>query len=567
MAINGTYRYIHSAIEWPELSTAMSSDAVTDILGTRYSASNFYPFKRGELTSSSALVSTLWRNNYQGINRANSLLENMYKGQEKTSPELYSRIEAEARTLRALCYIELIKNFGDVPLIIKPLTMDELLTVTRTPVQEVLQFIYSELDASGPNLPLKYDNTEDKGRLTRGAALALKARIALFYKDYPVAKTAAKACIDLGVYKLYPNYRDLFTIKGEYSNEIIIDYQFAQTLRENQFFRYAGTRNSNGQSQIFPTEDMVASFECSDGLPIDESPLYDPTNPFVNRDPRLAASVLLPRVWDGETVKTYGTKFYGFEFKTSKERIYKSDGKTLEPSCLAEMEKTVVDEKTGKTVANQEVTNAFSSYTGYVIYKYYEEQYGLTPNNCYTNFIMCRFAEVLLTYAEASIELGQIDQTVLDAINMVRARAYGNTSSSGVTDINAANYPKVTVTDQTSLRKLIRRERKVELCFEGFRLDDLRRWGLLEKALSGYKLYGRPENFTKMRSTDKPEIDDDCLMKFPYAEDKYGGVNGTDVRKLRYREDYGIINSKHYLFPIPLTELELNPGLKQNTGY
>jgi hypothetical protein len=187
-----------------------------------------------------------------------------------------------------------------------------------------------------------------------------------------------------------------------------------------------------------------------------------------------------------------------------------------------------------------------------------------TPNNCYLNIILCRYAEVLLVYAEASIESNQIDQSVLDAINMVRARAYGNTTSSG-TNINATNYPKIITTNQAELRKIVRRERKVELCFEGFRYDDLTRWGILVKALNQRKTYGRAENYTSLSASNVPIIDEDGLVTFPYAEDLYGLTN--EVRKLRFYEQFGTISEKFNLLPIPLGEIQLNPSLTQNPGY
>jgi hypothetical protein len=420
------------------------------------------------------------------------------------------------------------------------------------------------LDESAIDLPLSYTSNTDKGRITKGAALAMKARVALYNRDWTTAKAAAKACMDLNVYKLYPSYRDLFKYVGEYNSEIILDCQYMQKEREYALQQSVGTRNSKGTIQQFPTEDMIASFECTDGKPIDESPLYDPTNPFAKRDPRMFGAIILPRVWDGVTVKTNGTVFYGFEYMSSKEILYEADGKTIKPGCLYQKEKTVLDQKSGKVVENQDVTNPYLSRTGYVSYKYMDEANVATPNNCYLNIILCRYAEVLLVYAEASIESNQIDQSVLDAINMVRARAYGNTTSSG-TNINATNYPKIITTNQAELRKIVRRERKVELCFEGFRYDDLTRWGLLVKALNQRKTYGRAENYTSLSAYNVPIIDEDGLVTFPYAEDLYGLTN--EVRKLRFYEQFGTISEKFNLLPIPLGEIQLNSNLTQNPGY
>jgi hypothetical protein len=470
---------------------------------------------------------------------------------------------AEGKVIRAICYIELIQKFGDVPFIKSFIDIDEALKLTRTPKSEILAFIYSELDEAANDLPAKYTKTEDKGRITKGAALAMKARVALYNSDWAVARSASKAVMDLGVYKMYPSYRDLFTYKAEYCDEIILDVEYHQLSRHHNFHFFNAPRNSNGQSQNFPTEDLVASFECTDGKTIDNSPLYDPTNPFKNRDPRLYGAIILPRVWDGTNIKTNGTVFNGLEYMSSKEKLYGADGKIL-PASLSEKEKTVLDTKTNKNITNQEVTNAYSSFTGYCIYKYMDEANMAISQQNFNNLILCRYAEVLLIFAEASVESGQIDQSVLDALNTVRARAYGNSSSSG-TNINATNYPKITTTDAAELRKIVRRERKVELCFEGFRFDDLKRWGLLQKALNQRVNYGRPENFTKLSPTDIPVFDSDGFVTFPYATETYG-LNNEQV-KLRYFEKYGIIPENYVLLPIPLNERELNPGLSQNNGY
>ncbi len=564
MAVNACYNFMTSRIEWPSFPTQFSSDLVTDIAVTRNSGTNFVQFKKGELGSSSALSRLEWENYYKGVNRTNSLIDGMERAKANTPDAIFKRVKAEARAIRAICYMELIQKFGDVPLIIKYVDATNALTLTRTPKSEVLQFIYTELGGATQDLPTTYTNVGDKGRITKGTALAMKARIALYNSDWATAKKAAKDVMDLNVYKMYPNYRELFTYKGEYCAEIILDCEFMQTQRENAIQVFGGPRNSAGQSQCAPTEDLVASYECTDGKSIDQSPLYDPTNPFTNRDPRIKGTIILPRVWDGTTVKTNGTVFNGIEFMSSKEILNAADGKTKLSTCLSEKEKIVLDTKTNKTIANQEVTNAFSSRTGYCLYKYIVEENVPTPNNCYQNFILCRYAEVLLTYVEASVELGQIDQTVLDALNTVRARAYGNSTTSG-TNISATNYPKITTMNQTELRKIVRRERKIELAFEGFRMEDLKRWGLMLKTLNQRKNYGRPENYTKLAATDIPVFDADGMVTFTFAEEKYGLNN--EASKMRYFEQFGAITDKFMLYPIPIGETQLNPKLGQNPGY
>lgn len=574
MAINASYNFItaqyfvpgpdgNPTTVWPHFVNAFYRDHVTDIAATRLNGV-YESFKRGDLNTSSVLSSNDWAFWYVGIARTNALLANMSKAESVTDPVIFRRIRAEARTIRAIAYMNLINDYGDVPLVTESISTEQALELTRTPKAEVLAFVFNEFDAAAIDLPTTYTGN-DRGRITRGGALAMKARIALYMKDYPVAKAAAKAVMDLNVYRLHSSYRNLFTYSGQYSSEIIMDFQFKNAERTNEFHLYNAPRNSAGQSQSFPTEDIVASFECTDGLPIDESPMYNPRNPFVNRDPRLRAAVIVPRVWNGTTIRSRGTIFNGIEFMSSKETLLAANGVTKLDSSLSNKEATVLDSKTGATITNQEVTNGFSSFTGYCMRKYMDST-NVTRNNAVDmNFIISRYAEVLLIYAEASVELGQIDQSVLDAINMIRARAYGNTDAGGNTNINANNYPKITSLDQAGLRKVIRRERKTELCFEGFRMDDLRRWGLLTQALSQHVTYGRAEDFTQLAPTDIPVIDDNGLVSFPYAMDSYG-ITGEE-QKLRRHEQYGVIPTSFYLFPIPQGERQLNPGLGQNPGY
>ena len=567
MAVNACYNNITSvaysggAIAFPGLPEVYFLDYITDMAASRFVRS---VFKRGEVNSSTSFALLEWQWFYAGIGRVNALLEGMPAAQSKTDPVIYERIKSEARVIRAICYINLIINFGDVPLLKNIINHDEAMNIQRTPKAQILDYIYTELDEAIPSLPVSYSGA-NWGRITKGVAYAMKARIALYNKDFAVARQAAKAVMDLNVYKMYPNYRDLFTYKAEGCDEIILSYQYKSPEKVHAAHGHNAPRNSNGQSQCFPNEEIVASFECTDGLPIDESPMYDPTNPFASRDPRLFGAIILPRVWDGTTVKTYGTIFNGIEYMSSKENLYAADGTTKLPTSLSEIEKTVLDTKTGNMVANQEITNAYSSFTGYCLLKYIEEANVAANGSCHNDIILCRYAEILLIYAEASIELNQIDQSVLDAMNTIRARAYGNTDGSGITDINAANYPKLTTTDQAELRKVLRRERKVELCFEGFRYDDLRRWGLLTKALNRRETIGRPENFSKLAATDIPQIDDDGLVTISYAKDKYGLNN--EVLKLRYYEVFGIIPEAYNLYPIPLSEIQLNSNLTQNPGY
>ena len=208
--------------------------------------------------------------------------------------------------------------------------------------------------------------------------------------------------------------------------------------------------------------------------------------------------------------------------------------------------------------------NEFGAYTGYNWKKFSDEPALMGNGNVDRSemfIILMRYAEILLTYAEAKIEGGSIDQSVLDAINDIRARAYGTDRS------DVANYPAITTTDQAELRKIIRRERKVELANEGFRLFDIRRWRIAEKVMNGL-LFGSPANgWSKIGGALNfvPSIDNDGYIDYTGAPSQLRAIKGN----LDYREvEIRIFNpARDYLWAIPQSEIDATEGLvTQNPG-
>jgi len=484
----------------------------------------------GTMNADDAAVQTYWLNCYKAIARANSFLANKDKAAANTPAAVMLRLEAEMRLIRANQYAKLVTHFGDVPLLTTTLTLEESYGITRTGKDQVLDFIFKELDFAIANLPETYAQAEVK-RLTKGAALAVKARTALYVGKYDVARDAAKAVMDLGaanVYSLNASYSQLFLKAGETSKELIVSIPRDQA---QQVFNGAGyvqdniSRNAGGFGAQLPTRDIVDAYECTDGKPIDESPLYDPKQPFKNRDPRLTA-----------TVVEFNTQWLGYNY-------------TPHPDSL-----TVYSSKQNKSVSNKDsrAVAAFASYTGFLWKKGIDQTWAdrLAEDN---DAIIIRYAEMLLTYAEAKVELGEADATVLDAINQVRARAYG------VTAAQTTLYPAVTTTDLTELRKVVRRERRVELAKEGLRYMDLIRWHLAEKALTK-PVIGLPDPANQNRSKwpfpGITPLDDDGIAD-------YSGF-GSDVKALIERK---FDKNKQYLWPIPAVERRVNPNITQNLNY
>ena len=359
----------------------------------------------------------------------------------------------------------------------------------------------------------------------------LKARVALFNEDWTTAAHEANAVIQSGTYSLFPDYELLFKYDGVRSQEVILDYPLDRVIMTYETPVRIGIRNrvagENAFTAYVPSQQLVDSYQCTDGLHIDESPLYDPANPFDNRDPRLDASIIRPQA-----------SFGGFVFESHPDSV----------------ETTFVDASgVASRVTNEDATNPFRSRTGYNWRKYLDSlDFVINKRETEINPIYFRLAEAYLMYAEARIEANEIDQTVLDAINMVRARAYGTTLG------DVANYPEVTATGQAELRRAVRYERKVELTMEGVRWFDLKRWGIAENVLNG-SIIGRPLDYA---NSGVPEIDEDNGHNPVYASiPGPGEYLALEIMAFNPNRDY--------LFPIPLAEVDANPVIaeQQNPNY
>ena len=486
----------------------------------------------GQHTSNTTMIRTIWTQSYIGIGRCNALLENMIKAKSVTTAAQYSRIEGEAKFLRAYYYGTLISLYGDVPLVVKSIPTEESY-LARTPKAEVLNAIFSDLDSAAAKLPLSYTGT-DIGRATKTSALAFKSRIALYNAKWDVAAAASKAVIDLGYHALYPNYRNLFMYVGENSRESILAFDYKLTIRTNAAPQNNQARNSSGFSGLIPTRALADSYECTDGLTIDKSTLYSTADPFKNRDPRMRQTLL----GDGDTWFGAG----GITFNM-----------TFHPDSTTCSRYTPTFAK----IPNLEVTNAFSSYSGFIMKKYLDPQDMAVPNQSELAFMLIRYAEVLLNYAEAKIELNQIDASVLDAINLVRARGYG------VAATQTTLYPAIKTTNQVQLRAIVRRERKIELAGEGLRVFDIRRWNIAEKVMNGI-LFGKAMNKAIYYSLPKPTLDINSSPDYTSFTSLLSVVGNFKIM-----DNPRVFKPNNLLWPIPQAELDVNknPGFNQNPGY
>lgn len=484
----------------------------------------------GAITGQSSEVTDAWDNCYKCIARANAIIEN-YEKVEGLTDEKLNLYLANVKFAIATMYSKLIFLWGDVPYYEGTLDIEEAFSMGRTNKNEILTKIYEDYNFAIANLPLEYTSSEYLFA-TKGAAMAFKARIALYMGDYDIARDAAKACIDLGVYELFPDYRTLFLSKTKNSVETIFSTPYSLERARTWWVRDFLTRTAGGNSSRNPTFELFFSYLCTDGLPIDESPLFNPREPFKNRDPRCAA-----------TIVEFGTNWMGFTYNPH-------------PDTLM-----VLNHNTGKLVDNKDnrAVVQWCSYNGLAWAKHIDEDYlDLRSEN--DNLIM-RYADVLLMYAEAKIELGEIDDSVLDAMNQVRARAY----KVEVTDVSS--YPAITETEQNKLRRILRTERRMEFAKENtIRYNDILRWRIAEKVLN-LPQYGildvaqlREEvvNQGLWFLPEAPSIDEDGVVDLSPLYEK--GL-------IRFLSQRNFDPAKHYLWPIPTTEIQINENMTQNPGY
>lgn len=523
MAVNDLYGISF----WPLDAMGTTSDWADDEVYRE----SLTPFQNATLNAQTSTVTNLWFTLYKKISHANGIILNAHRAIEMGAPEhKINNLIAEARFCRACAYADLSSKFGDVPFVNKEISIDEAMKMGRVPLPTIKQFVYDEFDAVADVLPVQYSGIQ---RATSGAALAMKARYALYMGDYNVVVAATKAVMDLGVYSLHKSYGDLFLPQTKNAEETI--FKIPRSIEYNVVLDVHSQlpRNFRGFAGPNPTWDLLAAYVCTDGLPIDRSPLFDSHNPFKNRDPRLA-----------ETIVPFGENFLGIEYNPHPEALQ------------------VMDFRTGKMIQNNDTraVSPYASYTGLIWKKGIDNESLENSNKIDPDMIIIRYADILLMYAEAKIELNLIDQSVVDAMNEVRARAYG-------VDKSAINlYPAFTLSTQNVLRTQLRMERRVEFVKEGLRYMDLMRWKLMDKVMSKkvyIMLYPVPLLMEKVVNQGDwfwpfaPDIDENGLADFTKLETA-GKINSVSEKKW---------DDRQYLWPIPEKEILINSNMKQNPGY
>ncbi len=490
------------------------SDIAAPIAGSLNTVSN------GSRTTAPA-TSVEWTNFYKLIRAANNILDKA--GRIEGDPAIVNRYRGEARFFRAFGYFELIKRFGDVPLILKTLTAEDPdLFGPRTSSEVVIDSIYADLDFAAGHLPqpdlLSSASGNEYGRITRSAALAFKSRVALFEgtrqkflgignpsKHLQAAIDAGKAVISEDKHRLfyYPAKEDssffyLFQNAGETyaaNKENILVRLYGQDIANViSFHGYIRQVLDLGSGLLTATRAYAHLVLFKDGLPVGKS-VYDSTGretssltEFRNRDPRFGMTI----------------------FRKGDET-----GNTFQPQYVA---------------------------TPYYRLKKYHTSADWLPNRSFVDLIVIRYSEVLLNYAEALFEMtdGISDDDLDKTINLIRSRATNNRP-----DLLPPLTNAFVSSNGLDMRTELRRERTVELAFEGFRYWDLLRWKAAEKelpkALIGARIF--PNEYATGTA-------------LPAMQDGYTLLEAADKRTFNVGRDY--------LWPLPVNELGLNPNLGTN---
>lgn len=485
---------------WEDGSNILYLDCGSDFGYNNFEWENYKTMGNGAMTASGSLPAFY---DFSVIRRCNTFMEKVQDIQfsnEQTKKDLIGQV----RAIRAYRYFVMNWWYGGVPIIDNYSTADEA-KVPRKSEEEVKIFVNDELDTAISELNA---SPSERGRIAKGAAMAIKMRSALYYGDYQKAKEMAEAVIGLGQYSLEPDYNNLFKVAGQDSKEIILAVQYVNSTLELGVIGQMYNNGEGGWSSIVPTQNLVDTYEMVDGLTKEESTSYDPVHPFAGRDPRMAMTVIYPGMdWNGAIVNT--------------------------------LDKTI----SGKDNANYPPSANNASKTALTWRKYLDEQYANGIWNTNACPIVIRYAEVLLTYAEAANELSGPTADVYDKLDLIRERV-------GMPKVDRSKYAS-----KETLRQLIRRERGVELAGEGVRRADILRWKddsgkmVAETVLNGVleRVVGTID-YSETNPTKRAVVDVNAAATDKKIEDR-------------------VFKTHNRYNPFPQSAIDNNPSLKQNPEY
>lgn len=536
-------------------------DCITDIGTGRVSSAAVKQLTTSTISTENKWIVQFFDKSYVAVGRANFVLDGLDNLHGLMSEKELNSLKAELLCIRSFCYDQLVQYYGGVPYIDHGLTLQDM-CYPRMPREMIVAKIIEDLDDSVLEaLPDRWEAGTGTARFSKAAAYMLKARIYLNYADldagyYGKAIEYADKAISiaeaaghkLAEYDLtyFPDHTSgepncsLFSYAGQTDNEWLWSMQYNELTEDLLTINvyYCAPRTLNGASWMGPSQFFIDALQCTDGRHINESPLYDWQNPWQNRDPRLDLFCVR------DNSRTMGIEY-----------------------SLDVTKETVKNYHNGENIANSNVVGNKSEYGpngsmgpgGYLWRKGYDDAfYGNISGGSRDqtkdaiNNGMFRMSELYLIAAEARIEADRELDKAAGYINMIRRRV---------------NMPDVEARDQAGLRTALRYERMVELCNEGLRWYDLRRWGIAEKAMNrdmmapGQSTTKRPRNFI---SNAIPDIDEDCIVSYSGATWDGGEINLRKFNKYVYK------TGKDEYWPIPKSEMDSNTAIEpgdQNPGY
>lgn len=480
-----------------------------------------------------------YTNNYNRIRQVNTLLQ---QAEGYAAPADIETSVGEAHFFRAYCYFDLLQVYGDVIITRTPLDIDSPeMQMARNSRDEVVDFILEDLEEAIRLLPEANEiSSKDEGRLSSQAASAFLSRVALYEGTWQkfrnggqnndrssalldIAATSAHDVIESGFFELFAPeelgteaYKYLFILENDKSNPAGItksgNKEYIFTRRHDPTLASIGFNITQGRlgNAVYVTRKMANMYLQSNGLPINPQ-TWDYSkvdSEFKDRDNRMSNTLMIP----GHTY--WGTGGGRIDWTGSAEEIANASHKNFMPS-------------TG---------------TGYFPHKWCCERDGVPTGMEAYDYPIIRYAEVLLNYAEAVFERDDkiSDEDLAISLNLTRKRVNPNMPDLTNAFVSANNL---------DMRTEIRRERTVEFYDENFRIDDLKRWKTAEEEM--------PMNLTgvKWRGTEYETKWSDASFKTMDAE-------GCIIY-----EQGRVWEEKHYLYPLPIDQLKLNPNLKQNPGW
>lgn len=469
-----------------------------------------YIINQGQLTPDQMGGFDVWSIYFTAIKNCNIFLE---QKDRMPNSDTKDRLTGEITFLRAYFYSELVNRYGGVPIITKVFSLTGDMNVPRNSYDDCIKFIADECDKAASLLPVS-QSSENLGRATKGAAMALKAKELLYAASplwntsndkskWQAAADAAKAVIDLKdnngnpAYSLDPSYSGWYLNRN--SKEIIF-----QRVYNKEFGQYWDWNNSpngyNGYSACCVTQEMVDSYEMADGT-MPTANLYANADgihstPWEGREPRFYASI----VCDGQQFRGREVEFW-----------------------------VAQDGNSGGKDSEKGLNDWNYSKSHYTVRKFMDESLrNAWSDKSDKSWVFSRLGEIYLDYAEAMFNTGN-EGAALQYINKIRARARG-TNPNVLPDINKSG---------AELLAAIQHERKIELAFEDHRFFDVRRW--------------------KIATTTENK----AVHRIDITKDKTTGVKTYTINKLQDRYFY----QQHYLFPIPRTEMQRVPAFVQNPNY